>query len=116
MKVPVNWLKDYVDIEIFLDNGWAGESIILIKEKSDYFILRKIFGSGVPVAGSFIYAVTFKSDYQIEFSRIVEPKDIKPESPCDEQFRMSIENDEVSVYLNDLKLVTIIKGLPGKTN
>lgn len=109
-------IKDYVDVEIFLDNGWAGESITLSKENRDYFILRKIFGSGVPVAGNFKYAVTFKSDFQIEFARIIEPKDIKPESPCDERFRMSIKNDEVAVYLNDLKLVTKIKGLPGKTN
>ena len=107
-------IKDYVNIEIFLENVWAGESITLIKEKSDYFILRKIFGSGVPVAGNFKYAVTFKSDYQIEFAGIIDSNDISPASSSDERFRMSIENDEVAVYLNGLKLAIKKKSCPEK--
>ena len=109
-------IKDYINIEILLDNGWAGESITLIKEKGDYFILRKVFGSGVPVAASFRYAVTFKSEYQIEFNRIIEPKELNPESPLDERFRMNSENEGVAVYLNGLKLVTKTQELPYKTD
>ena len=109
-------IKDYINIEILLDNGWAGESITLIKEKGDYFILRKVFGSGFPVAASFRYAVTFKSEYQIEFNRIIEPKELNPESPLDERFRMNSENEGVAVYLNGLKLVTKTQELPYKTD
>ena len=109
-------IKDYINIEILLDNGWSGESITLIKEKGDYFILRKVFGSGVPVAASFRYAVTFKSEYQIEFNRIIEPKELNPESPLDERFRMNSENEGVAVYLNGLKLVTKTQELPYKTD
>lgn len=109
-------IKDYVNTEIHLDNGWAGESITLFREKGDYFILRKVFGSGVPVAGKFRYAVTFMSDYQIEFTRIIEPKELNVEFPLDEQFRMNSENDGIAVYLNGLKLVTKTEEQPNKTD
>lgn len=108
-------IKDYVNTEILLDNGWAGESITLIKEKGDYFILRKVFGSGVPVAGTFKYMVTFKSEYQIEFTNIIEPKELNHEFPLDERFRMNSENEGIAVYLNGLKLVTHLDEQPDKT-
>jgi hypothetical protein len=107
-------IKDYINTEIILDNGWAGESITLIKEKKDYFIIRKIFGSGVPVAQTIKYSVTFNSNFQIDFSEIIENGDFEIEKSCKEEFRMSVSENEVSIYLNGLKVVTRIETLPNK--
>ncbi len=42
-------IKDYLNQEILIVDNFAGQSITLVKENKDYFILRKYFGSGVPV-------------------------------------------------------------------
>ena len=107
-------IKDYINTEIILDNGWAGESITLIKEKKGYFIIRKIFGSGVPVTRTIKYSVTFNSNFQIDFSEIIEPGDFEIEKLCEEEFRMSVSENGVSIYLNGLKVVTRIETLPNK--
>jgi len=62
---------DYLDREIWIDDGWTGKSITLIKENEEYLVLLKYFGSGRPVTGAAKYKVEFKNDYQIYFSEIV---------------------------------------------
>ena len=97
-------IKDYINTEIILDNGWAGESITLIKEKKNYIIIRKIFGSGVPVARTIKYSVTFKGDFQIDFSEIIEPDKLQSKKSCKEEFSIRVLEDGVSIFLNGLKL------------
>src|SRR5674476_79079 len=65
-------IKDYLNQEILIIDRFAGQSITLIKEKQDYYIVRKIFGSGLPVVATVKYNVVFNSDYQITFSEIVD--------------------------------------------
>jgi hypothetical protein len=102
---------DYINIEIYLDNGFAGESLTLIQEKKKYFIVRKIFGSGVPKLGTFKYLVKFNSDWQIDFWEIIHSESsVKLEKPQNEKFSISIEEEDgASVYLNNLKLSTEVK-------
>lgn len=109
-------IKDYINVEFHLDNGWAGESITLIKEKKNYFIIRKIFGSGVAIVGTIKYSVTFNSDFQIDFSEISEATDYISENLGKEKFRMSVDEGGVFIYLNGLKVLTEIKTLPNKTS
>lgn len=52
-------IKDFLNQEIKIDDNFSGQSITLIKEEQDYFILRRYFGSGVPVIDSVKYKVTF---------------------------------------------------------
>lgn len=108
-------IKDFVNIELQLDNGWAGESLTLIEEKKKFFIIRKIFGSGVSIAETYKYAVKFHSPSLIEFWEIVshETNDGK-DKPKDEKFKLSITKNEISIYLNGIKLLTEIKTLPNK--
>ena len=40
-----------INKQIFLSNAWAGETITLIKENNEYYVIRTIFGSGLPVIG-----------------------------------------------------------------
>ena len=102
-------IKDYLNKEIILKDNWAGQSITLIKENSKYLIIRKIFGSGVPVAGSIKYEVRFNSDYQIAFpiENIQDPK--KPSDYKGEIFLLCSEDSGLSLYLNGLEVVIMIK-------
>jgi len=102
-------IKDYLNKEIIIKDNWAGQSITLIKEKNNYLILRKFFGSGVPVAGSFKYEVEFKSDYQIAFPKenVQDPK--KPSDYKGEVFLLCSEDSGLSLYLNGLEIVIILK-------
>ncbi|MET2986125.1 hypothetical protein [Aureibaculum conchae] len=99
-------IKDYVNTEISIENNWAGESLTLVKEKDTYFVIRKIKGSGVEVVKTLKYAVDFKSDYRVEFSEVVEPKDTKTDN---EKFSIMVEGNEISVTLNGLSVVTKVK-------
>lgn len=99
-------IKDYVDSEISIENNWAGESLTLVKEKDTYFVIRKIKGSGTDVAKTLKYAVDFKSDYRVDFSEVVAPKDANTEN---EKFSIMVDGNEVSVTLNGLSVVTNIK-------
>ena len=102
-------IKDYLNKEILIKDSFAGQSITLIKEKNKYLILRKIFGSGVPVAGSFTYDVEFNSDYQIAFPKenVQDPK--KQTNYKGEVFLLCSENSGLRLYLNGLEVVIMIK-------
>jgi len=102
-------IKGYLNKEILIKDSFAGQSITLIKEKNKYLILRKIFGSGVPVAGSFKYEVEFNSDYQITFPKenVQDPK--KPVNYKGEVFLLCSKDSGLSLYLNGLEVVIMIK-------
>lgn len=92
-------IKDYLNKEILIEDVFAGQSITLIKENKDYFILRKYFGSGVPVIDSVKYDVVFKSAYQIEFSN-----KITDSTKLIEIFRLGVEERGLTLYLNGLRV------------
>jgi hypothetical protein len=98
-------IKDYLNKEIIIKDRFAGQSITLIKEQNKYLILRKIFGSGVPVAGSFKYEVEFNSDYQIAFPKenVQDPK--KPGNYKGEVFLLCSEDSGLILYLNGIEVV-----------
>jgi hypothetical protein len=98
-------IKEYINHEIMIEDNFSGQSITLIKEKNDYFILRKFFGSGVPVVCSCKYKVVFMSDYQISFSEIIETTDNRLNSINKEDFVLCIDNEGLVLLLNRLKVV-----------
>ena len=98
-------IKDYLNQEILIYDNFAGQSIILIKENKDYYILRKFFGSGAPVIGSAKYKVEFKSAYQIAFSEIAETSADSLKGDHNEEFLLCVEEKGLSLYLNRLKVV-----------
>ena len=69
----------------------------LIKEKKSYFIIRKYFGSGVPVIKTDKYYVTFKSDFKILFSHTA--------GPYREDFTLVVKEKGLALYLNGLEIV-----------
>jgi len=99
-KRPI--IRDFLNQEIIIEDNFAGQSITLIKDNKDYFILRKFFGSGVPVTDSIKYKVTFNSDYQIAFSVIEDKKTMNTNK---EEFLLCIEEHGLCLYLNRLKVV-----------
>ena len=97
-------IKDFENQQIILDNGFAGESMTLVKETRHFYVVRKIFGSGIPVVRTIKYKVKFASAYQIEFSEIINETG-KLESPeLIEYFKMSVLKGQLNLYLNGLKL------------
>lgn len=106
-KDPRPKITDYLNKEIRIVDNFAGQSFTLIKEDNTYFIIRKFFGSGVPVIGSSKYKVVFDSDYQISFSEIVESSMDSSANNNKEDFLLREENDSLSLYLNRLKIVII---------
>ena len=101
-------IEDYLNQEIQIVDRFAGQSITLIKEKQDYYIVRKIFGSGRPVVATIKYKAVFNSDYQITFSEIAEPSSDGLNGHT-EVFLLCSEENGISLYLNQLKVVTVIK-------
>ena len=99
-------IKDYLNQEIFVVDNFAGQSITLVKENNDYFILRKYFGSGVPVIDSVKYKVEFNSDYQIAFSEVIDASKVDL-MKSDEKFILGVEDNGLGMYLNGLKIVII---------
>lgn len=97
-------IKDYLNREIVIDDAWAGQSITLIKENEDYFVLRQFHGSGVPIVGSEKYKVVFQSDWQIRFSEIVESSRKDTTRP-NEGFQLGVDEKGINLYLNGLKVV-----------
>lgn len=98
-------IKEFVDTEIHIIDNFAGQSITLIKEKKEYFIIRKFFGSGVPVVGTAKYKVEFNSDYQISFSEIVEKPINEKSEMLKEEFILSMGENGLNLYLNRLKIM-----------
>jgi len=97
-------ITDYINKEIYVEDSFAGQSFTLKKENNNYYILRNYLGSGIPVIGSRKYKVRFESKYQIEFSELFEQtKDDTIISPI-EHFNLSVEEKDLGLYLNGLKL------------
>ena len=97
-------INDYLNREIWIVDSWAGQSITLVKENKNYFILRKYFGSGVPVRSTAKYKVVFASDYQIRFSEVIDASDADI-MRNDERFILTVEEKGLGLYLNGLKIV-----------
>lgn len=97
-------IKDYLNQEILIVDNFAGQSITLVKENEDYFILRKYFGSGVPVIGYIKYKAVFNSDFQIAFSEVIDASNVDL-IKSNENFILSVEEKGLYLYLNGLRIV-----------
>ena len=64
--------------------------------------------------GTIKYPGTFNSDFQIDFSEIIEAADYISENLDKKKFRMSVEEGGVSIYLNGLNVFTEKKHYPTK--
>jgi len=94
-------IKDYLNREIWIENTFAGESITLIEENGDFFVLRKIFGSGVPVIRTMKYKAVFYSDWQIRFPETTDDSG----SERAEYFILGVGDKGLNLFLNGLQVV-----------
>ncbi len=99
-------ITDLTDREFRITDDWAGQSMTLINDNGTYYILRKFFGSGVPVIGTARYKTVFNSDYKITFSEIEELTVDSSMVNFHEVYFLKSENDGPFLYLNRLRLVT----------
>jgi len=98
-------IKDYLNQEILIEDNFAGQSITLVKEKKDYFILRKYFGSGVPIIATVKYKVVFNSEFQIEFGTEIIGSFNVELTIKNEVFRLETDERGINLFLNGLKVV-----------
>ena len=105
-------IKDYLNQEILIADVFAGQSITLVRENNEYFILRKYFGSGTPVIDSTKYKAAFNSDYQIEFGKETIKSLNIGSTGISEVFRLGVEEKGLSLYLNGLKVVISERASP----
>jgi hypothetical protein len=107
----VTSIKGLENKEIVVDNDFAGASFTLIKENEGFYIVRKIFGSGVPVARTIKYKPVFESEGQINFSEPIENS--KEENKEIESFVLKLVNDKPELYRNGKSLkIRKIRTLP----
>ena len=93
--------------EIIVEDNFAGQSFTFVKEGNGYFVLRKIFGSGLPVIATIKYRANITSDYQIRFSKVEKKEKKGKEQVKDEEFIVIIyEGNKFALYLNGLQVVT----------
>ncbi len=103
-----NLVKSILNKEIIISDNWAGQSMTLIKEQNDYFIIRKIFGSGVPVVSEMRYKVKIESTSQLRFSELIVNEEDSNYAKVQEQFIMQIsQNNTVKLFLNGLEVVVL---------
>ena len=95
-------IYDIIDKEILLKDKFAGQSLMLVNENNDYFIVRKYFGSNNSENGEIKYKVIFLSDYMIEFSEIITSSIDNPYID-NEYFRIGCRGF-IQIYLNGVKL------------
>lgn len=96
--------------EIFISDGFAGQSITLIKESDKYYIIRTYFGSGVPVISKVKYSVDFTSDHQLRFSRIIEGRRPGLKENIQEEFILTIiEKNKIQLLLNGIMVAAELK-------
>ncbi len=94
-----------LDKAILIDDGFAGQSITLTKEGSDYYIVRQFFGSGIPVIRTTTYKAKIINGNKITFSEVAENKGAEIECDKPEEFILIIDEDGTAkLYLNGLKL------------
>jgi hypothetical protein len=100
-------IKEYVDKEIRLVDDWTGQSVKLIRENGNYYVLRNFFGSGIPVTGFVKYAVKFDNPYSVSFFEVVEFSESSlGRFDKAEKFKISVDENGPNLYLNGLKITT----------
>lgn len=89
--------------EIYLDDGWAGESITLIKGNNNYFLLKKKFGSGLPIIYEVKYEIEYKADDEIETGKIIEISKKHPK--LNDKYNIKLNKDnKIIIFFNQKQL------------
>jgi hypothetical protein len=99
-----NNIYTLLNIEIVINDNFAGQGFTLVYENNNYYIYRRIFGSGVPVVGTIVYNVVFNSIYKITFSEIYTiSENLENGYNRNEIFELFLRND-IELYLNGIKI------------
>ena len=99
-----NTIYNLLNKEIVIHDNWAGQSFTLVQENDNYYIYRRIFGSGVAYIGTIVYNVTFDSEYKITFFEIFTiSENIKDRYNKNEIFELYSINDK-RIYVNGMRL------------
>jgi hypothetical protein len=99
-----NNIFNLLDKEIIVHYSLAGQSFTLVQENHNYYVYRRIFGSGLPVIMTIVYDVIFDSQYKITFSKNVPlVRDNVYEHCRYEVFELFYGNG-IELYLNGIRV------------
>jgi hypothetical protein len=99
-----NTIYKILNKEIILYDTLAGQSLTLVFEGNNYYVYRKIFGSGVPHIGIIKYKVLFNSEYKITISEIETISENIKELYTKEEIIEIFYRDKLEIYLNGIKI------------
>ena len=103
-KYSFNNVFDLINKNIVINDNWAGQSFTVVIENENYYIYRKIFGSGVPYIGTIVYNAIIESDYKLIFYEIINISENIKNEYNNELFELYI-NNEVKLYINGMQLL-----------
>ncbi len=99
-------IDDVLGREIFIRDGWAGQSITVQKDDHGYRVVRTFFGSGRPVVMTITYRAVRASDYQVRFSVPRDPSSLDEHSRSGETFILTVlDAHNVQLLLNGVQVV-----------
>jgi hypothetical protein len=98
-----NNIYDLINKIIIINDNWAGQSFTFVIENGNYYIYRRINGSGVPYIGTIVYKAIIESDYKIKFYEIIDTSENIKNEYNNEIFELYI-NKEIRLYINGLQL------------
>jgi len=98
-----NNIYDFINKIILINDNWAGQSFTFVNENGNYYIYRRINGSGVPYIGTIVYNAIIESDYKIKFFEIADISENIENEYNNEIFELYI-NKEIRLYINGLQL------------
>jgi len=99
-----NNIYNLLNKEIIIHDNWAGQSFTLVQENGNYYVYRRIFGSGVAYVGTIVYKVKFDSEYKISFSEIFTiSENIRDRYNRNEIFELYYR-DDIGIYVNGMKI------------
>jgi hypothetical protein len=88
-----NNIYSILNKEIVIEDDWAGQSLTLVlEENNNYYVYRRIFGSGVAYTAIIKYRVIFNSEYKITISEI---------DTISENARGRYNNETITIYYRD---------------
>jgi hypothetical protein len=100
-------IDSLVGREIFIRDGWAGQSMKVAKLQNEYQVIRTYFGSGRPVVGTVTYRAQAVSEYQLRFSEIDRVSGVAAKDLRYEEFVLSIiDTNNILLLHNGLQVVT----------
>ncbi len=102
-------IDSLVGREIFISDGWAGQSLKVVKADDGYQVIRTFYGSGRPVVGTATYRARAAGRYQLRFPATSDSGGVGQRKTVGEEFILTIvEGNRIQLLFNGLQIVAAL--------